>query len=120
MRDPIQVHENHAGPIRQQSIILPDGRVILGSLHFNFVAYRDAERDANFYGYGSTHEEAIADYLRQICEEQCSGCDTACLTADDCCLATANFTTLLKRELASAEASATSTHAEWRDLNKEA
>lgn len=117
--EPIQVNENYSGPIPTR-IKLPSGNILDGQLHYRFVAYRDAERDANAYGYGGTEEQAIADFVRQEWERRCAIC-LDCTDSTDCFFSTpSRLAAVVKMEIDHYEANNASyaTHNEWRTLNE--
>src|SRR5215467_247024 len=91
--DPIQVWENHAGPE-------PSLRSV-SSYIYKLVAYRDAEADADRYGYGDTIEAAMIDYLEQEMEDICVNCDGACGqdpdASDECILIEPNRSAWLRQ-----------------------
>lgn len=89
-QDPIQVYENHSGPIPT-----PDA----GGHIWAFVAYRDAEYDSSNYGYGHTEEDAIADFVRNEAEDDCANCTQDCDTSSDCILTSGNLSRLIKHEI---------------------
>jgi len=105
--DPVQVWENHAGPIP------PHG------LHYTYIAYRDPELGIN--GYGNTEADAILDFLEQEVEHQCSHCTDPCSTVldkedprfNDCIMMDHNRDAWLRRWMPEDDAS----HREWREIN---
>ena len=113
--DPVQVWENHAGPVPS----LRSGPSI--SYKYNFVAYRDPESDSSRYGYGNTEADAILDFLEQEVEHLCSHCNAPCSTASftddprfsDCIMMDHNRDAWLRRWMPEDDAS----HREWREIN---
>ena len=104
--DPVQVWENHAGPIPPQG------------LHYAYVAYRDPELGIN--GYGNTEEAAILDFLEQEIEHICSNCSEPCSKhpyfdeySNDCIMAEPNRSVWLHQWMPEDDQS----HREWRELN---
>ena len=105
--DPIQVWENHAGPIPT------DG----GLTYYAYIAYRDPEADAEAYGYGRTPEQAMEDYIRQEAETHCSNC-TECSCEHECILFEPNFSTYLKGQAVfQMMPENDQSHREWREIN---
>lgn len=97
-KDPIQVYENHSGPIPPHSSVVGTN---YSRYHFAYVAYRDAEADYNLYGYGHTPEDAIADYCRNEAETICVECDMHnCQTSKDCILSSGELHAYVQAHLA--------------------
>lgn len=105
--DPIQVWENHAGPIPYNTKKY--------SLIYRYVAYRDPEAVAR-YGYGNTKEEAMEEFIRQEAEEHCSNC-TECTCKDDCILVEPNYSAYIKTQMVVNMEEDDTSHREWREIN---
>jgi len=109
--EPIQVWENHAGPIPPHSC----------GLIYKLVAYRDPEADEGRYGYGNTIEAAMLNYLEQELEHICSHCTEACSTILDrddprfldCVMMDHNRDAWLRKWMPEDDTS----HREWRAMN---
>jgi|SRR5215469_2432884 len=109
--DPIHVWENDS------LALADDGKV------YTYIAYRDAEDCADYYGYGNTPTEAIEDFLRQEAEQICSNCTDPCsmesmncstlLAMNDCILIEPNLSTWLRKWMEEDDTS----HRVWRELN---
>jgi hypothetical protein len=115
-QDPIQVWEEEAGPPD------PDGH------KWTYVAYRDAEANASYYGYGHTPHEATLDFLRNEIEEICSNCTDPCSKAflpddpeiSDCIMTDQNTAAWLRKHMPPPpkdEPEDDTSHRIWRDIN---
>jgi len=113
---PIQVWENHSGPIA------PSGQLL-----YRYVSYIDAEADAGIYGYGDTPSEAAADYIRNMAEALCNSCtEDECPNANDCILIEPNFSAFIRQHLPvhlqpdlqpDLQPEDDTSHREWRSMN---
>jgi len=86
--------------------------------YYPYVAYRDAEDCAGYYGYGNTRAEAAEDFLRQEAEQICCDCDNACSSdeqydANDCIMIEPNLSAWIKKWMEEDDTS----HRVWRELN---
>jgi len=105
--DPIQVWEND----------LPMAHADGSIGYYPYVAYRNAEDCAGYYGYGNTPTEAIEDFLRQEAEQICCNCTNPCFSdeqyADDCIMIEPNLSAWIKKWMEEDDTS----HRVWRELN---
>jgi len=106
--DPVQVWENDLPMVDDA-----------GQIHYySYVAYRNAEDCAGYYGYGNTRNEAAQDFLQQEANQICCNCTDPCSSdderyANDCILIEPNLSAWLRRWMEEDDTS----HRVWRELN---
>lgn len=111
--DPIQVFENHSGPIPPHSTVVG---TTYSRYHFAYVAYRNAERDAHIYGYGHTKADAIADFIRNEAEAQCAACN-GCEDSQDCILTSGQLAAYIRTQQVIYMNIESESHDDWKALN---